>query len=460
MHEIWLYFGLVIILILTAVGWNGLKRAYACVKILFLFWSLRRSAKDLKSMLKNPNAPKYQLERAQRSVLELRKGKQFVDEYSIQFIEEAVATGWSYRKIGTTKEEFEEFKRGGSQKIFAKKLLESYRKKPDYTLQLESALKNGKLEPEDIGTTSEELRSFNRAYWIPLYTRNVEELRAIAAGHGKTENVYKRFEPNELVESVTRAVENRGDDWGLTLADFGTSREELDDLLKKAWFASAKEWWETTKEEGACQYFKPLHEMLAGAGAQLSDLGITEADMEALARESYLRSARRELEKLRNPGEKWFGIFEAHEGVKLSFSLAEHVKLPGDPEKIVERLRTHLKEANASPEEIGTSENEITNLLRDGYVYAATFLIGELRRISHTPRVSNLEKMQRIIPPSSRIMITAENKEKVKELEPQYPYERDIAAIRAYLEKARAPLERAWTSEDEIEDIKRAFAAR
>jgi hypothetical protein len=146
------------------------------------------------------------------------------------------------------------------------------------------------------------------------------------------------------------------------------------------------------------------------------------------------------------------------------FVAPPHEKLPGNPEEVVDHIQVYLAKAGAPPSEIGTSREELSSLLEAGYLYVSARLLEQLRTISQTKRCTEYESMVAFMSrlgPQHHVLVSAEEAPKMRAtLEEQHPYERDIAAIRYYLDQAGASLEQIGGSESELKQLVTAFQAR
>lgn len=400
----------------------------------------------MKKVVQNVNSPDSKLKRAREAVTELKLGKERPDLY-IEDINEALEVGWSYKDIGTTRDELIKFRNGESQKILAKKVLERGRLYSNLTHDQVSRLaKKAGFSLEEIGTNEAELKSIDRKCMRKIYSSYVERLRTIQCWD------HWNDDPEILYSHTLHALSDEyNSEYQFIYEDFGTSQEELPNLLKAAYFRRAKNFLIGIKKrslEGhGIEYdVKYLRELLQKAEATLDNLGSSEDELQNIIKISNIEGARVNLNELRLPKKNWISL--PSEGC------------PGDADLLTNLVREKLALANATLTDIGSSEEEMTNLLNSAYIYSANQLVNNLRSISKTPRMKKGEKLMAMLGPKQIILPSAESEKFLNELEDAYPVERDVVAINLYLKKAGATLDSIGSSEQELKHLAEVVLAR
>jgi len=123
------------------------------------------------------------------------------------------------------------------------------------------------------------------------------------------------------------------------LATIGTSEEELQRLLIKGYIAEAGKWLGYARDRNSKNDYDVIRvrEYLVKAGATFSDIGTSEEELQRLLIDGYIAEAKQWLGYARNRSSK------------------------NDYE--VRRVRDYLAKAGADFSAIGTSEEELNNLL-------------------------------------------------------------------------------------------------
>jgi hypothetical protein len=142
---------------------------------------------------------------------------------------------------------------------------------------------------------------------------------------------------------------------GKELSDIGTSVEELAQLLIDGYVAEAKMWLGFARNrfddnESNIDYCR---EYLAKAGKTLSDIGTSEEELSQLLVDGYAAEAK-----------KWLGFARNRND---------------ENESSVGYCREYLVKAGKTLSDIGTSEEELAQLLIDGYVAEAKMWLGFAR---------------------------------------------------------------------------------
>jgi hypothetical protein len=180
---------------------------------------------------------------------------------------------------------------------------------------------------EDLGTSEEELANMRKvghrqeaAFWLNLARERCCE---------------------EDVTSLIGYLREHASKAGITLADLGTSEEELAGLLKTGHQQEAAKWLRFIRERAPrsdiTSLIGYLREHASKAGITLADLGTWEADLEALRKQGCMEEARSALLMAR-----------AHRK-----EAAVHL----------ERMRRYLAAAGVGPEAIGITEQELESLV-------------------------------------------------------------------------------------------------
>jgi hypothetical protein len=422
------------------------------VRAHWLAFKLAWSVHKLQHAWEDIDSPKSKLKRARRVLAELREGARHPED-KVDDINEAIEAGWNYEDIGTTADEVIGYRNGESQKILARKILEQRRAEGEdcgLSYIISELAEEGGFTLSDIGTDEDELRSIKHRSMLQVYRSYVDDLRKLSRG----EFAGGDSDPDYLHRSIFEVIADTDDGYNYTIEELGTSLDEMANLVKLAHIERAKKYFvqlQGCATEGDAYrkdyIIKKMREHLEKANATLSDIGSSGTEIENLARDCHVQRARNDLNHLRNPDHTWFIVFGK--------------ELPGNPEQYVITIRENLASANATLGDIGINEEEISELLNKGYVYAITTLLENLRNISKIPRVSKFEAGARLLSPNLMVMFgSVEERKEFDEPEEQYPYERDMAAIRYYIEKVNISLEQIGSSEDDLRQLALTFQAR
>lgn len=414
--------------------------------------------------------PKEKLKRSREAVEALRAGYWtnrvgetiHLDpgEYSgiagrLKDINEALEEGYSYEKLGTTKDEVIGFRSGEAHKRAARLIIEDARehpgeKRPD-TYRLEELTKDGNFSLEDIGSSDEELEALDRECSRRTYASLIGFFREWAVGGAR----YGRSDPEEFEKDLKGYLTERHHTF--TYAELETSEEECTEMIRLGWqreIESRIAYLKSTAEEGDTGHSidfaqRHLYEALEKAGRSLSDFNLAEADIDDIVKSTYVNKARKLLDELRTPEETW-----------LSHCLWDENHILGDPQFFVQGIRENLELGHVSLHDIGSSEQELDTCVQVGHVAMASLLLKRLERVSQTPRRPEFELFLRAIGPNARFMDDPENPVDREKLEPPYPVERDIEAIRYHLKEAGIGLEKIGSSRQKLQELRVAIEAR
>lgn len=202
------------------------------------------------------------------------------------------------------------------------------------------------------------------------------------AGHPDPKHHYPmRFE--EISKLVKTA--------GVTLESLGTSQEKLDQLKKSCFIASQRQTLAQAKESGnEPNRFKQILEELEKGNITEDELGETTEQIRQLMKKSAWRQKSGELQELAVSGHPCYGIENFFDRYGIT---AEEMSDKGySPEHLAKkrrgfhliqaqdafafgiynRMRSHMEQCGLTPEDIGTTELEITK--RQEMAAAATAL--------------------------------------------------------------------------------------
>ncbi len=370
--------------------WLGLRLRRSC----------RRAGRAFRILAGVPSV-EDKLHTARIAVTNLRKGSRGDNvKHKIEWINEALEAGWSYKDVGTTREELIEFRNGKSQQILAKRILEEIRAgmqegfptKGDF-YELEQLLKEKVFSPEEVGTSTEELFNLFRKRTISYSKRTLEELRKMASDN--LEEARGELRRHEDVDFTARTIrEGYSDDYlkyHITLADIGTNHEELPILIRRAYLNAARLGLEDIQKaaDRGClpspeerrgedaTHIDKLKLILEKAKAILEDVGSSENELQKLLVSSSKQLARNTLARLKNPVEnEWFmfGLIVFHlEGPRWVINR---------PKDLIIIMRKALKKANASLLDIGTNEGEVQELIKRGHLFVARLVLDKMRLAS------------------------------------------------------------------------------
>lgn len=471
-----LIIAVVLVVILFAM-FPRLKRFYLRVRLEYLGFRVALNLNKLKNWRVVYDSPKKRLERAQKAVCELRAGfwlnssenriylnPDYIKE-RIRYINEALETDFSYKQIGTTREEVIGFRNGEAHKTAARLLVELSR-----TLSISPRdndiirlVEDADFTLEEVGTSEAELKSLHREYYRRICESLVNFFRqwAIGASDVQHENADK-FE-----EDISGYLSPEPEGHGFSYEELGTSEAECAELIRLARrreVVRSIDYFRSEAERGHTDspYMREnIQETLAKAGLTLSDFNITETDLDEIDRSAYVNKAMSLLGELRVPGEGWFYSKPVEVSPNIRFylpALSGHI--PGDPLYFVRKIQENLASADATLSDIGTSDAEIETLVRAGHIASARFILGELQRISKIPRVTNFQRTMSMLGPNQMFIDDPSNPVDRTTLEDPYPVERDIQAIEYHLKGAEISLEDVGNSEQQLQELRIAVEAR
>ncbi len=171
----------------------------------------------------------------------------------------------------------------------------------------------------------------------------------------------------------------------------------------KDYFAEAKGWLAIARQKSCngevkleIQY---LREYVRKAGCSLEDIGTSEEELKSLRAKGYRSEAQKRLDLVRS-----------------------HANLHGEVEDRIRIFREYAKKARYSLEDVGTSEEELSDLLVIGYKTEAKKWLGFARKIQGPCQDGR-------------------------------DIRRDIEIFREYVRKAGCPLEDIGTSEEELKEL-------
>ena len=142
------------------------------------------------------------------------------------------------------------------------------------------------------------------------------------------------------------------------LSDLGTSEEELEELKKKSAKIEAKYWLKFAREgknDDVLDYIQWAREYLVKAGIKPEEIGTSEKELIELEKKGYKYKAKYWLDRTRE------------------FSKKE------DVEDKIRFLRDYLAKAELKLEDIGTSEEELESLKKEGYGVEAEYCLKTAR---------------------------------------------------------------------------------
>lgn len=431
----------------------------------------------MKLAINSHYSPKSKLKKAREAVGVLRAGfwvnqlgeKIFLNpgEYSgiagrLDDINKAFESDFSYKDIGTTKEEVIGFRNGTAHKTSARLQLELSRtleqRPPGYNI-LELA-KDAGFTLEEIGTTAEELKSLSKEYSRRLHKKSVDQFREWATSISNWHE-----EPDEFEKQLARLLSPEY--YGFSYEELGTSEAECARLMRLARRREVIRWVNYLKhnaEKGDTNSSfarKMIKESLEKAKLMLSDFDITEIDLAEIERSAYVTKAKKLLAELKAPGEGWF--YTDPPPTNPNFRLyrpAIWECIPGDPMVFVKKIEENLATAKAVFADIGTNDAEIKDLIRAGHLASAKFLLQVLERVSRSPRRTKFEQAMNMLGPNAMFMDDPRNPTDRKTLEEPYPIERDIQAIEYHLNGAEVNLEKIGSSRQKLQELKIAIEAR
>jgi|GEM_PF-2219251 len=432
---------------------------------------------DLRSWRDRYDSPAGKLERAREAVQILRAGHwvnrggsivylrhDHIEDY-LGTITEALETGSSYRRMRTTKEEVIGFRSGEAHKASARLQLELLRRfeRHWYSIWGDNVVRlaeTGGFALEEIGTSRAELEALDRERSRQTCQWFVDHFRSLVL-----ESASHVDDADEMEGRLKQWTDPAGD-YCFTYEDLGTTEKECSDLMYRARLHKIQQsivWIRERAMEGTLSQFwiGNLKKQVQEIGLTLKDFDLTEPELDGLMRASSKQSALMALESLRTPDEKWFGAIEIKPGVTWFLELShleESLGLPGDPEKVVDRIRCNIEEAGCVLADIGTSEEELSELVRKGCLFAASFLLERLRYRASTPRESRLQATAAMLPEGARLplMTSQEVAELQKPVDPP-PFAKYVSIIRCYLEKAGGTLGDIGSSEEEIVQLESAI---
>jgi len=438
---------------------QGVRKNYQKVRIA---WFLARSRPKLRRIARHfagIYTPQEKLEMARRALLELRDGEHNTNVGSdLNKINEALELGWSYKKIGTTKQEVIEFRNGKSQRIFATKLLEKTRSgKSIETSRIRDLVKEGVLSLEDIGVSEEELISWDRKWELKFRKKEIQELRTMASNNFvEAQKEIISWGSMWKIESFERRIlqgsGNSDRKFDFSPEELGITQEEIHALTGRALLNKTRVELEGIRNAAAKgvlsefeiesrkiveQYpedpdrwlrMEGFKFLLKKIGASLEDIGSSDDELRNLFRISKINNARHFLDNLRKPTEKeWFflGFDEFH--------ISDSKELIRRPEWHVELIQRRLGSADASLSDIGTNNEEMKILCKKGYFFIADLVVKRLRLVSGGVAEPDLEDGER------------------------YPVESALEVVRESLVRGGGNLSDIASSEDELNNFRQTL---
>lgn len=448
------------------------------VKTRWLMLRFTLTLHSIKQSVDGLDSPKSKLKRARKAVEALRSGfwlnpsgeKIYLDlsEYSgigdqLRRIREAMEAGFSYRRIGTTRDEVIGFRNGEAHKTSAQlqvALSRTLEQSPrcDYIVEL---AEDAGFTLEEVGTSIKELELLSREYSRQLEVNSVQRFREWAMGES---DFYQ--DPDEFEELVSGLLS--GEDYAgkFTYEEMGTSEQEYIEMMLLARRREVTRWVSFLKHEAEkgktnnsiTREF--IEEALEKAGLTLSNFNMTDSDLDEIERTAFITKAKSLLDELSAPGEGWFYTSSKTNSSIRLYNPVLWGCIPGDPLFFVGKIKENLKAAQATLADIGTSESEIKVLVRDGHLASAKFLLKDLQRISQIPRRTQFEMMASMLGPQSIIIDDPNDPIDRETLEKPYPIDRDIEAIQYHLRGAGVELKNIGSSREKLEQLRVAIEAR
>lgn len=449
-----------------------LKALFLRLRVQWLTFRLARSARRLKGFFEEYDSPKSKLKRACAAVEELRAGfwrnqngqeiyhSPYYISGRLRSITEALEAGFSYREIGTNKEEVIGFRNGEAHKTSARLQLALSRDPKRHPLNhaILELVNDGKFTLEEIGTSKAELDALYRESCRKLYAGSVQRFKKWATRASDTHE-----KPDEFQEQLTRLLSPEPEGYGFSYEELGTSEEECAELMRLARRREVEGWINFHKSETEkgrtdnSSTRKLLQEALNKAGLTLSDFNITESDLEDRERHAHVAKARKTLAELREPGESYFS---SEEDFVVRLFARRMGKIPGDPLGLVMKMNEELAITKMTLADIGTNESEIADLVKARHLAAAKLLLAELEQIAQTPRQTKFARALSVIDPNTHVWDSPSNPIDRTTLEEAYPIDQDIKAIEYHLQGAGIKLEDIGSSPDKLQELRTAIEAR
>ncbi|MFH1749846.1 MAG: hypothetical protein ABH837_03080 [bacterium] len=201
------------------------------------------------------------------------------------------------------------------------------------------------LEPTPIENGSESEEDERRSSEINRAQRALEELR------NPTANGEFRSSLHEIHTTLR--------DTDITPEDIGTTEEEIEEFRKRKDLDNAKKALNEIRKGGNSWPGRMCFD-LRSAGATPEDIGTTEEEIEEFYRKNKEEEAIQSLERLRD------GKYVGHELLLAYFDYTR-------------RIQKYLKVPGNTPEDIGTTEEEVEKLKIVAYKRAAEFYLAKAR---------------------------------------------------------------------------------
>jgi hypothetical protein len=198
----------------------------------------------------------------------LREGVQEYESFTRYVREEVRNAGLTLADVGTSEEELKQLWVKGS-KVAANAWLSRLRAGTDqyepFIAYLRDEIRNGGLTLADIGTSETELNQLQRKGAAKAAQKWLSYLR----------------QDTEYYKSFTAYVREEGQNAGLTLADIGTSEEELTQLQRKGAAKEAMKWLSYLRQgtEYVESFTRYVREEVQNAGLTLADIGTSEEEL-------------------------------------------------------------------------------------------------------------------------------------------------------------------------------------